>query len=62
MASGKVGKEYYKMLAKAFDKPMKSDYHDFYTVSKEDALEQLDNARTFIELIETYINDNYAGD
>lgn len=58
IASGKIDKEYYKMLARAFDQRMKSDYHDFYIVSKEEAQRQLDNARQFIDSMETYINEN----
>lgn len=60
VATGKIGKEYYKMLARAFDKRMKSDYHDFYSVTKEEAREQLDNAGIFIDLIEKYIEDHYV--
>lgn len=29
IANGKIGKEYYKMLASAFDTRIKSDYQDF---------------------------------
>lgn len=60
VTSGKIDKGYYKTLARAFDKRMKSDYHDFYVVSREEAKEQLDNAELFIGLIETYIEDHYS--
>jgi uncharacterized protein (UPF0332 family) len=60
IASGEIGKEYYKIIARAFDKRTKSDCHDFYIVSREEAKEQLDNAELFIGLIETYIKDHYS--
>jgi uncharacterized protein len=33
----------------------KSDYQDFYTVSKEEALEQIDNAKLFYTKVDQYI-------
>jgi uncharacterized protein (UPF0332 family) len=59
VASGKISQEYYKMLARAFDKRMKSDYYDFHVVNMEDAEQQLGDANLFIELIETYIKTEH---
>lgn len=36
-----------------------SDYDDFYIVSKEDVCEQLENAKVFIEIVETYLKSIY---
>ena len=56
IATGKIDKEYYKLLASAFDIRNKSDYQDFYVVSKTDAAEQVANAEKFLTEIEQYIN------
>jgi|LSQX01.3.fsa_nt_gb uncharacterized protein (UPF0332 family) len=58
VANGKIEAEYYKMLARAFDKRMKSDYHDFYRADLEEAKEQLDEARLFIDALKAYIEDH----
>lgn len=36
-----------------------SDYDDFYIVSKEDVCEQLENAKAFIAIVETYLKSIY---
>ena len=36
----------------------KSDYDDFYLVSKEEAEEQLENAKLFVEKVKDYISKN----
>lgn len=33
-----------------------SDYDDFYIVAKQDAIQQLDNARYIVALVEKYLN------
>ena len=35
----------------------KSDYDDFYIASKEEALEQLNNAKAIIEVIRKYLEE-----
>ncbi|MCK9216867.1 MAG: HEPN domain-containing protein [Firmicutes bacterium] len=55
IASGKINKEYYKIIARAFDIRTKSDYQDFYVVAKNDAKKQLGDVETFIKMIENYI-------
>ncbi len=55
----KIEVGFYKMLVSAFELRTKSDYQDFYIVSKEEAESQLDNAIKFIQMIESYINENY---
>lgn len=36
-----------------------SDYDDFYIVSKEDVCEQLENAKVFVAIVETYLKSIY---
>lgn len=55
IAGGKINQDYYKMLARAFDQRMKSDYYDFHQVSMEEAEQQLDDANLFLDKIEAYI-------
>ena len=35
----------------------KSDYEDFYIVSKQEAIEQLEHAKEFLSIIEKYLDD-----
>ncbi|MDO9565420.1 MAG: HEPN domain-containing protein [Candidatus Desulfaltia sp.] len=58
IASEKIDKKYYKMLASAFDLRIKSDYQDFYVISKTEAKEQLDNAVEFINMVKSFIENN----
>lgn len=55
IATGKIQPEYYKILAKAFQVRNQSDYNDFYVISREDAKQQLDNAKSFLEAIKEYL-------
>lgn len=50
IANGKIEKEYYKIIASAFDIRTKSDYQDFYIINKEEAREQLVNVEKFINI------------
>ncbi|MEQ8190751.1 MAG: HEPN domain-containing protein [Candidatus Eremiobacterota bacterium] len=52
----KIETKFGKILILAENIRIKSDYDDFYIASKQQAEEQLSNAREFIERIETYIN------
>lgn len=58
IATGKIGKEYYKKLVSAFDTRTKSDYQDFYVVSEKEAKEQLADSEAFISMIESFIKKN----
>jgi uncharacterized protein (UPF0332 family) len=57
--TGKIGKEYSKILMDAQDFRNDSDYDDFFVVSKEEALAQIDSASRFIKMIENFILENY---
>lgn len=54
--TGKIEKEYSKMLMDAQDFRNDSDYDDFFVVSREEAEKQLNDAGNFIKRIETFIN------
>ena len=41
----------------AFDVRSNSDYEDFFIISKNDIEEQVNNARSFLESIESYISN-----
>lgn len=55
IATDKIDKIYFKMLVEAFDVRNKSDYQDFYIISKQDGETQLNNASKFIAIIDKYI-------
>ncbi len=57
MSSGVLDKEYSKILMGAEKLRNKSDYDDFYIVSRSDAEKQIANAKTFISAIESLISD-----
>ena len=57
MSSGVLDKEYSKILMGAEKLRNKSDYDDFYIVSKSDVEKQIANAKTFISAIESLISD-----
>ena len=56
IANEKIEKEYYKIIVGAFDIRTKSDYQDFYIISRDETEEQFINAEKFIDMIERYIN------
>lgn len=45
------------MIANAFRVRNKTDYDDFYIVSKAEAQQQLDNAQAFVGFIDDFIAD-----
>lgn len=55
----KLEKRYSKILMDAQDFRTDSDYDDFFVVSKEEAVKQLEDAAKFVEKIEIYIEENY---
>ena len=57
VATGKIDKNYFQILATAFRIRNKTDYDDFYIVSKIEAQKQLENTRTFVEFICGYIDE-----
>lgn len=57
--TGKIEKEYSRIISKAFKIRTDSDYKDFYLVSREETNEQLKNAEKFLKRIRTYIEEVY---
>ncbi|MBD9336772.1 MAG: HEPN domain-containing protein [[Ruminococcus] faecis] len=57
--TGKFDKKYSKYISQAFQIRNNTDYADFFIVSMQDAKEQYDKAKEFLEVIEKYIAENY---
>ena len=57
--TGKFDKKYSKYISQAFQIRYNTDYADFFIVSMQDAKEQYDKAKEFLEVIEKYIAENY---
>ncbi|MBU2702621.1 uncharacterized protein (UPF0332 family) [Sporomusaceae bacterium BoRhaA] len=55
IASKKIEVSYYKMVTNAFRVRNKTDYDDFYIVSKEEAQQQLENSQAFTDFMDGYI-------
>lgn len=53
--NGVFEKIYSYILQNAFEIRQEADYEDFYVIAKEDALQQLENAKHFFEKIKEYI-------
>jgi len=45
------------IIKSAFDVRSDSDYDDYYVISREDVLEQVENAEKFLERIQVYLNN-----
>ncbi len=59
--TGEFPKDISKMIANAMNFRQKSDYEDFYIISKDDAKEQVANAGYVLELIEKYLSERIDG-
>lgn len=55
--TNKFPKEMSKILTSASNVRNKSDYDDFYIVSRDEAMKQIDNAEVFIINIEIYLKN-----
>jgi uncharacterized protein (UPF0332 family) len=56
--TGKFDKESSKIVKKASFLREKSDYEDFYIASKQEAEEQLEDAKIFLSKVEAYLRAN----
>lgn len=54
--NGKIELKYYSMLTLAQKLRNNSDYDDFFVVSRDDAEQQLINAKEFIDVIDSFIS------
>ena len=52
---GLLSNECSKIIRKAFDVRNSSDYDDYYIISKEDVIQQIENASVFLAAVEDYI-------
>lgn len=53
---GKIEERFGTFLQTAFNVRTRSDYHDFYIASKDDAQMHLENAKQFLLMIENYLS------
>lgn len=58
--TGCFDKGFYTIISSAFRLRERSDYDDFYIVTKEDAEEQLRNALHVFTLIENFLENKYG--
>jgi uncharacterized protein (UPF0332 family) len=59
ISRGIFEKDYSKILMKAERARNKSDYRDFYVVSKESAARQIENAEKFISKMEEFVKKRW---
>lgn len=57
--TGKFDKKYSKYISQAFQIRNNTDYADFFIVSAQDAKEQYEKAKEFLEVITQYLKENY---
>ena len=57
--TGKIEKKYSKYISQAFQIRNNTDYADFFIVSAQDAKEQYEKAKEFLDVIEKYLDENY---
>jgi uncharacterized protein (UPF0332 family) len=57
--TGVIEAEYSDIIREAFDYRSDSDYDDFYIISKEEVIEQIENARKFYARISKYLEEKY---
>ena len=57
--TGEFPRNVSKMISSAMDCRQKSEYEDFYIISKSDAIEQLDNAEMIVKLVDEYLNKKF---
>jgi len=53
---GLLSNECSEIIRKAFDVRNSSDYDDYYIISKDDVIQQIENANIFFTAVEDYIN------
>ena len=53
--SGIFPKEFSDIIGNAFDIRNDSDYEDFYIVSKDEVVRQIENAKVFLAAVEVYV-------
>ena len=56
--TGKFDKRYSVVIRQSFQIRNRSDYEDFYIVAKEDVIQQINNAKDFMQAVTEYINEH----
>ena len=59
--TGKFAPHFSDVIGEAFEVRNNSDYQDFFIVPKSDVLEQIENARLFLEAVAKYVNNVSEG-
>ena len=54
--TGKFDKEISRIISSAFDVRTDSDYNDFFIISKDSVINQINEAKKVIETIKAYLN------
>jgi len=54
--TNKIPEVFFTHLSTAFNIRLQSDYKDFFIATKEDAVKQVNNALSFIEMITSYLS------
>ena len=49
--------EFSRLIRDAFSNRGKSDYEDFFVISKEETAKQIENAKTILSAVEAYVRD-----
>ena len=55
--SGKLKPELSDIITTLFEVRNKSDYNDFYAISKEDVTKQLSNAKSFVDTVDVFLTE-----
>lgn len=55
--TGMFDKKYSSIVQEAFEVRQESDYEDFYVISKEEVIVQLENAKEFVGAVRKHINN-----
>ena len=54
--TGKFDKEISRIISSAFDVRTDSDYNDFFIISKDSVINQINEARKVVETIKAFLN------
>ena len=54
--TGAFADHFSDIIGNAFEIRNDSDYEDFYLISKSEALQQIENAKSFLEAVAEYVN------
>lgn len=55
--TGIFEKDFSKIITDSFEVRSDSDYDDFYVISKEDVLQQINNAKLFLKAVKAFLDN-----